>query len=134
MSERRVEFYDSNFNEQIDARKKNQTEEEERVTPETFNSSFCIENIIQLLQDAWSSKHDGEELPNLDDWKNNSKVMTAPRQQNGDDCGVMVLMFTYFLSIDRDLTFMTENAKHGVCRWFIALSILDNRIHDIENL
>ena len=99
-----------------------------------FSSSFCIETIIQVLQDACSSKHNGEELPHLDDWKNNSKVMTAPRQQNNDDCGVMVLMFTYFLSIGKDPSFMSDSSKHGVCRWFIALSILDNRVHDIENL
>jgi sentrin-specific protease 1 len=86
--------------------------------------TYYLEALLQYLKDEWASKNNGQELPDLSEWRLVTCSSDTPRQKNGFDCGVFTCMFADFLSMDYPLTFTQDHVTQ--CREKIALSILQS--------
>ena len=63
-------------------------------------------------------------------WEKIENPPNIPQQQNGSDCGVMVLMIMALLSSGQDLSFLLQNQNHPLCRMIIANSILEKNLYN----
>lgn len=98
INEKRIQFYDS------------------------LKEVFCLDAILNYLNDEWKRLHEGEELPNLKDWKIVTSTTGIPKQENGFDCGVFTCMFADYIHQNKALDFTQTDVTQY--RERIASSIL----------
>ena len=115
MEDHRIQYYDSL-----------------RQNDTTYATEVC-NNIMRYLEEEWLSNknNNADQFPNDPIWQ--IEIPQTP-QQILDDCGIFMLMFTYFLSDERDVRFMNDQRNHAMCRYLVALSVLTNEVYNIELL
>lgn len=88
------------------------------------DGTYYMRALLDYVKDEWRRKTQGQDLPNVSEWKLVSTNINTPRQENGFDCGVFTCMYADFLSMGYPLTFNQEHITK--CRQRIALSCLND--------
>jgi Ulp1 family protease len=83
--------------------------------------------IINAVKNRLKVLHEKQNIAwNPHTWKLSHCDVDAPRQYNGFDCAIFVMMAIDFLSID--LPLMYDGVDVARWRWIVAYALLENTI------